>query len=98
MDELLLYKLVTIPDPEDLDIRYVSEMGWINDESFCVWIDYMWLEEFMNGLKNIFGCNIFDDGGFTANMQSDSVCIDLCEALEGYIDLEDVFPKEHFKH
>lgn len=98
MDELRLYKLVMSPYPEDLDTGYVSEMGWINDESFCVWIDYMWLEDFISDLKKIFGYGIFDDGGFTADMQSDGVCIDLCEALGEYIDLEDVFPKEDFKH
>nr|DAN00992.1 MAG TPA: hypothetical protein [Caudoviricetes sp.] len=98
MDELLLYKLVITPDPEDLDLRYVSEMGWIDSESFCVWVDYMWLDDFINGLKSIFGCDIFAEGGFEAKMQSDGVCIDLCDALGGYIDFKDVFPKEQFKH
>lgn len=98
MDELKLFKLITMPDPEDSDVSYVSEYGWIDDKSFCVWVDYMWVDDFMRELKNIFGYGVFDDGAFNANMQSDGICIDLCEALGGYLNIEDVFPKEYYKH
>ena len=89
--ELELYKLIK-------EGEYVSEIGWINDDSFCAWISYMDLDDFIEQVVDILGYGIFDDGGFDANMQEDGVCIDLCEMLGGYIDVEDVFPKEKYKH
>lgn len=96
--ELELYKLIIRPDEGDPDICYAQELGWINDKQFCIWIDYMALGEFMCRLKNIFGYGIFDDGGFNGNMQSDCVCIDLCEAIGECVDIETVFPKVKYKH
>lgn len=49
--ELALYKLIMIPDEPNEDIQYVEEIGWINDEQFCVWVNYTWLKNFINGLK-----------------------------------------------
>jgi hypothetical protein len=97
MIELELYKLIMTPDHSDTSFSYVSEMGWSGD-MFLVWVDYWSFKEFMERLANIFGNGLFDDGGFSANMQSDGVCIDLVEALGSYIDIEDVFPKDKFKH
>lgn len=96
--ELELYKLIIRPDESDSDMCYVQELGWINDKQFCVWIDYLVLSEFICRLKDIFGYGIFDDCGFNGNMQSDCVCIDLCEAIESYVDIEAVFPKDKYKH
>ena len=31
-------------------------------------------------------------------IQEEQVCIDLCEAIGYYIDIESVFPKDEFKH
>lgn len=97
-DDLRLYKLITNPDDEDEDVSYVSEFGWVDDEQFIVWVDYLWIKEFIDGLKEIFGYGIFDDGGFNANVQSDGLAFDLCEAIGGYLDVEDVFPKEKYQH
>ena len=94
---LELYKLIMTPDPEDKDFSYVSEMGWVKD-MFLVWIDYIHLSDFMERLKEIFGYGLFDDGGFDCNMQSDGVCIDLCEALGYALDIETVFPKDKYQH
>lgn len=96
--ELELYKLIIRPDEIDPDICYAQELGWINDNEFCVWIDYLVLDEFICSLKNIFGYEIFDDGGFNGNMQSDCICIDLCEAIGECVDIEAVFPKDKYKH
>ena len=93
--ELELYKLIT--EKED-ECSYVSEMGWVSDTEFCVWVYYHDLLDFMDKAEEIFGYEMFDDGGFNANMQSDCVCIDLCKMLESYLNIEDVFPKEKYQH
>lgn len=93
---LELYKLIM--ESNSCGFPYVDEFGWINTGEFCVWVNYLWLNDFMSDLKKIFGNGIFDDGGFDANMQEDGICIDLCEALGGYLDIEEVFPKEKYQH
>lgn len=95
--ELELYKLCCTNDNE-YGADMVYELGWINDKEFCVWIPYTYLESFIDTLTNLFGYRIFDDGGFDANMQSDYVCIDLCEAIGECIDIGTVFPKDEYKH
>ena len=89
--ELELYKLIN-------DEELVSEFGWCSDGSCYTWVDYRNLEEFMGKAIETFGYGIFDDGGFNANMQSDGVCFDLCEMVGSYMTVEDVFPKEKYKH
>lgn len=96
--ELELYKLIIRPDESDPDFGYVQELGWANSKEFLVWVNYCSIEEFMKRLKDIFGYGIFYDGGFNANMRPDCVCIDLCEVLESYINIEDIFPKDKYKH
>lgn len=97
-DELKLYKLVCTEDNE-FETNLADEFGWISDTEFCVWVSYDNLSDFMKGLSSIFGYGIFDDGGFDANMQSTGVCIDLCNALGGFIDdIESIFPKEKYPH
>lgn len=44
------------------------------------------LKEFMDALRKMFGYEMFDNGGFNANMQPDGVCINLYEALGSYMD------------
>ena len=89
--ELELYKLIK-------ENGYVSELGWVDDNSFCIWIEYRDIEEFMRKVFDIFGREIFDDGSFVANMQSDGICIELCDVLDGYIVVEDIFPKEEYQY
>lgn len=83
--ELETYKLVN-------EGTLVSEAGWINQKQYCIWVDYINAYDFIRRATEIFGSGIFDDGGFGANMQSDCLCIDLCEMLDGYLDMNDVFP------
>lgn len=94
--ELELYKLLTEVDEDEWNI--VQELGWISDKEFCVWVSYVWIDDFVTELKRIFGLGMFDVGGFDARMQCDCICIDLCVALEGYIDIEEVFTKEKYQH
>lgn len=96
--ELEVYKLLNCPDEDDEDISYVSEFGWVNDKEFLVWVNYMWLTDFLDRLKQIFGYGIFDDGGFNGNIQDDSICIDLCKVVGGDIDMEEVFSKDKYQH
>lgn len=91
--ELGLYKILMIPD-----IPHVSEFGWVKDKEFFVWVDFSDFEEFIKELTGIFGRSVFDEGRFNANIQPDSVCIDLCSVLGGYVDIEKVFPKDKFRH
>jgi len=92
-----LYKLCCTND-NDYETYMVDELGWINDKEFYVWVSYLYLKEFMDTLTKIFGYGLFDDYGFEGNMRADCVCIDLCKALDGCVDLEAVFPKDEYKH
>lgn len=95
--ELELYKLIT--DKDELGISYIDEFGWVDDLEFCVWVSNRFFKDFMDGLTNIFGCSLYDDGGIEATIQSDCVCIDLYSALEIFdLDLERVFPKSKYWH
>lgn len=94
--ELELYKLFT--ETDEYDETLVDEFGWIG-EYFYVWVDYSVCYEFMNKLKEIFGCSLFDNGGFDATIQFDSINFVLQDIIGGYgIDLEKVFPKDKYKH
>lgn len=96
--ELRLFKLCCTRESE-YEMNYVDELGWINDKQFCVLVPYLFVREFTEGLKKIFGYGLFDDGGFDCNMQFDGICIVLNDALSGYgIDFEEVFPKEKYRH
>lgn len=95
---LELYKLITNPDGEDSDIHYVSEFGWINDNEFIVWIENIWFKDFMDELEQIFGYDIYDDGGIDATIMYNAACIDLCEVLSDYLNIEEVFPKDKYRH
>lgn len=96
--ELELYKLIVTPDEKNLNFSYVSEFGWESDNEFLVWVDFGNFKEFTEKLTSIFGYGIFDDGNFNANIQSDSVCIVLNDVLDGYVDVEEAFPKEKYRH
>ncbi len=96
--EFELYQLIMKPDEDLEDISYVSEFGWVTDNKFFVWVDHIWFKEFIEKLHKIFGYGIFDEGNFNANIQPDSVCIDLNDVLDGYVDIEEVFPKNKYCH
>lgn len=94
--EMRLFKLLT--DEADYGFPYVSEMGWISDVEFCVWVNYTCVEDFMYVLTDIFGYGIFDDSGFNANMQHNCICIDLCKAIGDCLDIESIFSKTEYQH
>ena len=91
--EQALYELIMRPG-----LSYVDEFGWVNNTDFFVWVSYSRFEKFMEGLTEIFGNSIFNYGGFTVYMQKDGICFDLEEAVGCYVDLEEVFPKDKFRH
>ena len=97
--ELALYKLIMNPEEDGRDISYVDEFGWISNTEFCVWISLFWFKEFVDGLNQIFGYGLFDDGGIEATIGSNYVVIDLAAYVEGYgVEIENMFPKEKYRH
>lgn len=54
VDELKLYKLL-LTDKNVYEDVICDELGWINDEQFCVWIPYCYLQYFIENLCKIFG-------------------------------------------
>lgn len=97
--ELELYKLIMQPDEDDPDISWVDEFGWIGGEEFCVWVNLLFFKDFMERFKEIFGSEVLDEGGIHAKIQEDCVCFALEDIMEGYgVELENVFPKDKYKH
>lgn len=91
--ELELYKLIIEGNDGE---PFADELRWVSDTEFCIWVSFIDFYDFMSEAESIFGCGIFDDGGFTANIQTGYVCIDLCEMFQAYLDVENVFPKEKY--
>ncbi len=99
--ELELYKLIMTPEEDDPDISYIDidEFGWINDTEFCVWINIIWLKDFMERIRKIFGACAFDEGGIDAKVGCDYVLFNLEDITSMYgVNLEEVFPKSKYKH
>lgn len=96
MNGLKLYKVLATDDNK-YETALSDEIRWINNEKLLVWIPYMWIDEFINEIKEMFGITIFDEGGFNGNFQEDCICIDLEETI-GYcdIDLKSIFPFEKY--
>ncbi|RXI57665.1 hypothetical protein DP125_13300 [Clostridium tetani] len=98
MEEIELYKLLATEDNEYGTVL-ADELGWVSDDEFLVWISYLWIKEFIESLKKMFGEGLFDDEAFDGNFQSDGVCLDLEKILGGYnIDLKKIFPMDRYKH
>ena len=97
MDELKLYKLLVTEDNE-YGQALADEIRWVSEDELLIWVPYMWIEEFMEQLVNIFGNYIFDDGGFDGNFQDGCVCIDLKQAI-GWCttNLKEIFPPDKYK-
>ena len=97
---LKLYKLCATKE-NSTGYCLVDELGWINETDFCIWVNYLWLWEFLGYFKEIFGSGVYDDGGFPVQMQEDHICINLSKALESYLskeDLEWIFPRNTYAH
>lgn len=97
MEGIKLYKLLATEDNE-YEQALADEIRWVSDDELFVWVPYMWIEEFMESMKSMFGIGMFDDGGFDGNFQSDGVCIDLEKMIYGYgVDLKEVFPLDKYR-
>lgn len=97
MEELELYKLLTTEDNE-YEAVLADDLVWVSDDEFLVWVSYLYVKEFIESLKKMFGEGLFDDGAFDGNFQSYGVCLNLQEILEGYVDLKKIFPIDRYKH
>lgn len=99
MEELELYKLLMTEDNEH-ETALAQEIRWAHTpegDKLLVWINIIWIKEFIESLVKIFGNGIFDDGSFDGNFQEDCVCIDLEYAVGNCVDLEKIFPKDKYK-
>ena len=96
MEGLKLYKLLATEDNE-YETALADEIRWTTDDKLLIWIPYLWINEFMHELVEMFGYGIFDDGSFDGNFQYDCICIDLEQAIGGCVMLEDIFPKDKYK-
>lgn len=87
--ELELYKLVT----------QLSEFGWHGKEEFVVFPYMCEFADFMEGLSDIFGDTIYDDGGIVAYLKDGYICFDLLLIADNEgIELEKIFPFDEYKH
>lgn len=97
--DLELYKLLFTED-NVYKTSLVQEIRWElyeDRKELLVWVSYLWVNEFMESLKDIFGESVFRDYGFEGLFQSNCICLDLYEILENYeIDLEEIFPIKEY--
>ena len=64
---------------------FIEDARWISDDEFIVWIYYFNLDDFMDKIKEDFGCYPFDEGGFEDVVMFDNtIAINLCTLLQGY--------------
>ncbi len=97
-EEVTLYKMLMLPNENNLvENTLVEEFGWVEDE-FCVWIRHSALDEFIQYFIREFGYCGLDEGGIDVKLQYEYVVINLCELLEDDVDIELVFPKDKYKH
>lgn len=96
LEEVALYKMLMLPNENDLEYSLVEEFEWVKDE-FCVWIRHSVLDEFIQYFIREFGCCGLDSGGVDVRLQYECVVVNLCELLED-VDIESVFPKDKYAH
>ena len=98
MEEIKLYKLLLTEDNEH-ETALADEIRWISKDKLLIWVPYLWINEFMTSIKEIFGEGMFDDGGFNGNFQRDCICIDLKEMLQDYnLNFESIFPVNEYSN
>ena len=97
LEEVALYKMLMLPNENDLEDTLVEEFGWVKDE-FCVWIRHSALDEFIQYFIREFGYCGLDSGGVDVRLQYECVVINLCELFGDDVDIELVFPKDKYEH
>lgn len=73
-----------------------SEYRWIDDDTFCVWLNYYHVHEFMDRLNKIRQIEVYDNE-LDAQIQDNYLCIVLNKRLFDTEELEEIFPKEEYK-
>lgn len=73
-----------------------NECRWIDENRFCVWINYELVGNFVEKLKRIM---YFDSylSVLDAQIQEYGVCIELTARLFDKDELEEIFPKDKYK-
>lgn len=97
LEEVALYKMLMLPNENDLEDTLVEEFGWVKDE-FCVWIIHSVLDEFVQYFIREFGYYGLDSGGVDVRLQYECVVVNLCELFGDDVDIELVFPKDKYEH
>lgn len=97
LEEVALYKMLMLPNENDLEDTLVEEFAWVKDE-FCVWIRHSKLNDFIQYFIHEFGICRLDCIGIDARLQSEYVVFNLCELLGDKVDIEAVFPKEKYTY
>lgn len=90
----LLYDLLLTEDNK-YETTIADEVRW-EDEGLLVWIPYIWLEEFIEAVNELFE-DWGDEYNTTAIMSQEWICINLSKMLESYVDedeLKRVFKEE----
>lgn len=92
----------TLPTIKDELVRiidlYSCELGWINDNQFCVWVHWLNVYDFLNDMRETFGLGIFDDGGTDANIQDGLICFDMTDFIGSFLNIEGVYSKCDYQH
>lgn len=76
-----------------------DEFGWVDNDEFMIWLWWFNVDEFLQGLKSIFGWGLFDDGGFDVRVIDDNFVFNLYDILSCYdCDLKEIFQQSEYKH
>ena len=97
LEEVALYKMLMLPNENDLEYSLVEEFGWVKDE-FCVWIRHSMLVEFVQYFIHEFGYCGLDIGGIDVKLQDTYIVINLCELFGYTVNIESAFPKDKYAH
>ena len=72
---------------------YTDEYGWVDDGRFCVWVDWMFVDDFFGRLRESYGVAMFDYGGITAHFKDGYICVEMSDTG---IDIEKYYPKDEY--
>ena len=83
----LLYDLLLTEDNK-YETTIADEVRW-EDEGLLVWIPYIWLEEFIEEVNELFE-DWDEEWNTTAIITRNCVCINLSEMLEHYVNEDEL--------
>ena len=83
----LLYDLL-LTEYNSYGTAIADEVSW-EDEGLLVWIPYIWLEEFIEAVNELFE-DWDEEWNTTAIITRDCICINLREMLKYYVDEDEL--------